>query len=237
MNRADEFVRLYNELTDKLARDARLDHHVSFVELIERAAHRNPVVRRNESLLRDYAELRNAIIHYRSYPGEYVAEPTERTLERFRRLVDQVTSRRRLYPAHRKDVRVFGEQEPLTEALQYMEDHDYSQVVVLKRGEHVLLTAEGVAEWLQAKAGEKCLNLADYTVGEVHEHEKGEKSAVMKRSQGIEEALELFSETALNRRSGRIYAIIITQNGKRTEKPLGIVTAWDLLREKDHDQG
>ena len=233
MNRADEFVRLYNELTDRLGREARLQHHVSFVELVEQAARRNPVVRRNISLLRDYAELRNSIVHYHSYPGEYVAEPTERTLERFRRLVDQITNRRRLYPTHRKDVRVFDAEEPFTDALRYMDEKDYSQVVIRKDGELKLLTAEGVAEWLQSRAKDPELNLSEYTVGQVHDSEKGEKSAVMKRTQTVDEALDLFSETALNRRSCRIFAILVTQNGKRTEKPLGIVTAWDLLKDKD----
>ena len=37
-----------------------------------------------------------------------------------------------------------------------------------------------------------------------------------------------------NRDVSRLYAIIVTQNGKRTEKPLGIVTPWELL---DHVDG
>jgi CBS domain-containing protein len=231
MNRADEFVRLFNELADRLHRESGLDHHVSFVELVERAAHSNPVVRRNVALLRDYSELRNAIVHYRSYPGEYVAEPTEKTMARFRALVEAVGHRNRLIPAHAKEVRVFREDEKLVDALRSMDEKDISQVVLLKGQEHVILTAEGVAEWLQSRVKEGIVELAAFTVGEVHRYEKGEKSAVMGRNQTVEEALELFSRTAMNRRSARIYAIIITHSGRRTEKPLGIVTAWDLLKE------
>lgn len=231
MNRADEFVRLFNTLVDRLRKMTGQGHAAAFHELVAAAARTNPVVKRNVSLLRDYSELRNAIVHYHSYPAEYVAEPTEKTLARFGNLVDAIASRRKLYPAHRKDVRVFQADEKFTEALKYMDEMNFSQVVALKHGEHVLLTAEGIAEWLQTRVKGECLDLSTYTVGDVLEFEKGQKSTVMSRFQTIDEALELFSKTALGRRSTRIYAIIITHSGKRTEKPLGIVTAWDLLKD------
>ena len=234
MNRADEFVRLFNTLVDRLRKMTGQGREAAFHELVAAAARSNPVVRRNTSLLRDYSELRNAIVHYHSYPAEYVAEPTGKTLTRFRNLVDAIASRRKLYPAYRRDVRVFSTGEKFTEALRYMDEMDFSQVVALRHGEHVLLTAEGVAEWLQTRVrDDECFDLSTYTVGDVLEFEKGQKSAVVSRYQTIDEALDLFSKTALGRRSTRIYAIIITHSGKRTEKPLGIVTAWDLLKERD----
>ncbi len=36
---------------------------------------------------------------------------------------------------------------------------------------------------------------------------------------------------AIERKQPRIYAILVTQNGKPSERPLGIVIPWDLLEE------
>ena len=230
MNRADEFVQLFNQLTQLLRRKTKLRHGTPFHELVRETARSNPAVRRSESVLRDFAELRNAIVHYRDYPEKYCAEPTEASLARFRRLVGLLGAPGRLIPAHRKDVRVFRPDEPFVDVLTFMDEMDFSQVVALRDGEHVLLTAEGIAEWLRAQAGQERLDLREYTVGDVLESERGEKSAVLSRNHTVYDAIDLFSP---ERRNGhpRIYAVLITHSGKRHERPLGLVTVWDLLED------
>jgi hypothetical protein len=50
----------------------------------------------------------------------------------------------------------------------------------------------------------------------------------MRRKDTIYDAREAFTH-ALRRKQPRLFALIVTENGKTTEKPLGIVTPWDLL--------
>jgi len=40
--------------------------------------------------------------------------------------------------------------------------------------------------------------------------------------------MEIF-QRAIEQRKPRIYALLITEHGKATEHPLGIITPWDLL--------
>jgi len=50
----------------------------------------------------------------------------------------------------------------------------------------------------------------------------------MSRSQTVYEAMDTFM-LAIEQKRPRIYALLITEHGRPTESPLGIVTPWDLL--------
>lgn len=50
----------------------------------------------------------------------------------------------------------------------------------------------------------------------------------MSRNQTVYDAMEIFMR-AIEQRKPRIYALLITGQGKATESLLGIITPWDLL--------
>src|SRR5919201_3927910 len=58
---------------------------VGFYQLVDSAAQRSPSVRRHKDDLKEYADLRNAIVHERS-GGRAIAEPHERVVSELRRL-------------------------------------------------------------------------------------------------------------------------------------------------------
>ena len=95
MNRTDEFIQLYNQLDEHLAQITDEDARTPFYSLVERAVKDNLILKREEVSLKKYGSLRNLIVHDAEYPERVVAEPTERTLGRFkrivRRLMDPVT--------------------------------------------------------------------------------------------------------------------------------------------------
>jgi len=183
-------------------------------------------------LLKDYGDLRNTIVHHRSYPREIIAEPTEVTLVRFAEVVRHVLSPERLIPSFQKDVQCFSPSDQLVSVLRYMRQNDFSQVAIRKDGELSLLTTEGIARWFEGQAEEDIISVTAATVEEALAHDIPDSLEIMSRDHTIYEARETFASALKNRRP-RLFAILITETGKRTEQPLGVVTPWDLLEDAD----
>lgn len=227
MRRADRFVELYNQLGDYLLRITGEHRYVSYYELISAAARHHTVVRRYAADLRKYGDLRNAIVHDRGYPAQIIAEPSEAALLRFATIVDHIIKPKRLEAFSRK-LRCFSKDEPLVAGLRYMRDHDYSQVVVRDSGAIALLTTEGIARWLEQQTEQDIISIVDARVGDALAHEVADSFIVMSRDEMIDSAHAAFT-SAIELGQPRLVAVIVTQNGRRTETPLGIVTPWDLL--------
>ncbi|MCL4553311.1 MAG: hypothetical protein M1305_07165 [Candidatus Marsarchaeota archaeon] len=228
MDRANEFILLYNEISDYLRQIAGPDGSDNFSELVDRAARDNSAVRREAARLKAYGRFRNAIIHYRTYPEEIIAEPTEETLTRFRDIVQKVLSPKGLIPTFQKEIQCFSPNEPLITALRYMGDNDFSQVVVRGKDGLSLLTAEGVAKWLAQRAQNQVINVSLATIAEANGCEACSGFTIMSQNRTVYDAHEAFT-SALERQQPRLFAIIITDSGRPTEQPIGLVTPWDLL--------
>lgn len=227
-SRADEFLRLYNEVDDYLRRRTGLDSTDGFSFVVKRAAERDSAVRRFRESLIGYGDLRNAIIHNRRYPDEIIAEPHPDAVADLRNIVSMVTSPPKLIPTFSVDLRLFTVDEPLIAALTYMRSQDYSQVVVRNGEELDLLTTEGIARWFERQADEDIISVRETTVGDAVAEQPGGSFRLMSRGASVFDAQDSFSKLPTPNVS-RLNAIIITHSGKLAEKPLGIVTPWDLI--------
>lgn len=228
MTRADEFIRLFNRLADHLVHITGQSDDYSFSVLVNRAAERNAAVRAQARQLKDYGNLRNAIVHHRTFPPEVIAEPSAKALADFDRLVERVLSPELLIPTFQSQVRTFQPDEDLLGALRYMGENDFSQVVVRESGKLRLLTVEGIARWVERQTDDPIIDVSDTALDEALTYEAPGGSRILKRKDTVYDARETFA-SALERKQPRIFALIVTENGKATEQPLGIVTPWDLL--------
>src|SRR5215204_6976613 len=76
MDRTQQFLNRFNELEQFLREETNSKREVPFGSLIGRAATANAAVRRRERDLREYADLRNAIVH--EHPrGHVIADITQ----------------------------------------------------------------------------------------------------------------------------------------------------------------
>lgn len=200
----------------------------SFSQLVDCASGKNAAVRMEGARLKDYGDLRNAIVHHRAYPREIIAEPSEEVVARFRKVVESVLSPKLLIPTFQREVKCFAPNDPLAEALRYMGANDYSQVVVRMEKRLSLLTVEGIASWLERNVAEDIISVRDARIADVHTFEAPNGHVIMRRNDTVYEARGAFAR-AIEEGRPRLFAIIVTQSGKETEAPLGIVTPWDLL--------
>jgi hypothetical protein len=242
--RGREFVRLFNEIDHYIKRLVGSNGGEGFFRRLQWAVRDNPALKRYHDDLLEYAELRNAIVHERHFPNRMIAVPTESVLADFRRLVERIVRPRRVLPQFACALRVFAPDEPLSAVLEYMHQTSYTQVVAREGGELRLVTASAVTRWLAAHitappvsdgSGGSLLpassiDLTDALVADVLRLEKPEALLLISSQMTLEEAVDTF-QSAISKRRGRLYALVITENGLPHEEPLGIITPVDLLDE------
>src|SRR6266571_1531455 len=229
MEKVEAFLKLYGKLDEYLRRNVGQERDSSFARRIDALEQKHPVLRQNSAKLKDYGDLRNALIHHRDSRGGWIAEPTEEALREFEQIVQAIISPTKLIPRFQKsNIRLFLPQDPLVAALQHMREHDYSQVVVQTEGKLSLLTVEGIARWLEEQAQDDIISVRDAHIVDAQKYEQVENVSIMNRNQTVYEAMDTFM-LAIEQKRPRIYALLITEHGRLTESPLGIVTPWDLL--------
>ncbi len=120
VSNAEEFLKLYNEITDYLRVITRTDRSLPYSKLIDRAAEIDAPTKRVSNRLRDYGDLRNAIVHHREYPEEIIAEPINDAVIQFRNIVEEIRSPKKLIPTFERRVQMFPATDPLAKALSFM---------------------------------------------------------------------------------------------------------------------
>jgi predicted transcriptional regulator len=229
MEKVEAFLALYQKLDEYLRRNAGQARDLPFAQRIDALAQKHPVLRRSAAKLKDYGDLRNALVHHRDPGGGWIADPSERTLQEFEQIVQAILLPQKLIPRFQmSDIRLFSPQDPLVTALQHMRERDYSQVVVRIEGKLSLLTVEGIARWLEEQAQDDIISVREAIITDAWRYEQAENVSIMNRDQTVYDAMEIFM-LAIEQRKPRIYALLITEHGKATEGLQGIVTPWDLL--------
>lgn len=226
MDRHSTFIGLYNQLADHLITLTGSNEFERFYHLIDMAAEKNAAVRMHAQQLKKYGDFRNVIEHN----NEFFDEPSEGTLTRFQALAKNILSPEPLLPTFQKDVHCFAPNESLGTALGYMRTNDYSQVVVHTGEALALLTLEGIARWLSQSAEDDHILLKTCAIEQVLANEHSGSFGIMGRNHSVYDAKDAFSRP-LGQGKTRLHAVIITQNGKIGEKPLGMVTPWDILED------
>lgn len=230
--RASEFIGLFNRLERHLRTRYRIGPEAGFADLIEQAAQKNSAVRSYAWWIKDFGRLRNAIVHRWDGREEVIAEPSEKALTEFRTYVEQVLSPTRLGDIASPHVRTFETDCPLAEVLSEMDRNNFSQVVVRKDLRLRLLSVDGTTRWLAAMTqrhdGAPETILAA-TVGDALRFEPQGSFRRLSGQLPADDAREIFVAPPAAMGT-RVYAIIVTQNGRDTDEVVGIVTPWDLLK-------
>lgn len=228
---AERFVAAYNRVEKALARVSQLDIRRSFPELVSQAARHSSVVRAHQHDLLKYGQLRNVIVHERIRPDYFIADPRADVVEQFEQIADILEAPPRVIPLFRKDVRRLRTDDPFLSALEGLREHRLYQFPVYGQGHFAgLLNERSIARWLAQAGAGGSVSLADVRVGDVLPHDKtrGRNVEFLAADATLYDAAELFTERPHHDRPV-LDAILITQNGRRDESPLGIIIAWDMI--------
>lgn len=229
MTNSLRFITAYNKIDGCLRNIYDFNANISFSDMIRRCAEKNYVIRANETLLSDYGRLRNAIVH-KSTDEIVIAEPHLSVVENFERLAELICT-----PP--KAISIFGGRKVITieadsklnAAIKLMTESHYSNIPVY--GNSILkgiLNNKLIVNNI-GRALAKSISIDEFLkktdAGGILEEGYFETYyKVCDRNVTLESLVGMFSS---NR---RLIAVLVTHSGVRSERPICIITAYDLTQ-------
>ena len=221
------FVEAYKEIEKWMRKKLNVPPKMPFYELVDLMAEKHETVQRHSELLKMLGRLRNLVIHEYSR-NKPVTLPTIHSVEQITTLRDQLLSPPSLLSVSKHPVVCCRPADPVGQAAQKMHDGSYSQLPVYEEDKFLgLLTAETVARWLASSLASGDGIFLEMSVADVQQHrEDPENFVFLSRTSTVLEGLAAFDDFL--RRGKRLDAILLTHNGCKTEKLLGIVTIHNI---------
>lgn len=223
----------YNEIDAILRSVVGYDGHLDHGSLLKESSLSNPVVARHMHEMRSLAQLRNTVVH-NPFGAEVkpLITPNDIVVDRYQSILKALKN-----PPSALTIAVPGNMifsttldANLNKVLKEMDKNIFTHVPVIEDkkmtgilSENAILSYIADMEDVIIDKETKVEALKEYLPLDVH---RGESFAFLPRAASLEEVFKLFNEAIQER--VRIGMVFITENGKDDEKPVGILTAWDL---------
>ncbi len=228
---SDRFLSAFGSIEHYLRTLTGEPKRTRFYTLVDKAAETNAAVRRYADDLKEFADLRNAIIHERT-DEHVIAEPNDMAVRQIEHIQHLLEHPPRVIPVFQKPVLSMQAVDPIAAAAYAMLTHNYSQLPIYDGPDFSgLLTTESIARWLGRCAPQSLVNLEAVTIAEVlacHCAQAGRNYRFFSREDTVFTALEAFQ--SCEQCGQRLDAILITEHGGEAESLLGIITIWDVPR-------
>jgi len=227
MLNSDRFLYAFNSIQSCLKKLLCEKKETSFYILVDKASNSNHVVRRLNFTLKEFADLRNAIVHERT-DGHVIAEPNNKAVEEIEHIKSLLLDQPKVIPIFQGNVFDLSVGDTIAVAVKTMFEKGYSQVPIYEHGIFkCLLTTNTIARWLGAMVKNDIFSLTETYISEVIKYTENEDNfKFLTRNSTLFDVLERFQE--YERKGKRLEAILISNNGKTNEALLGIITIWDL---------
>ena len=218
---------IFSTIESWLRQEAGADRSASFYQLVDRGAVRNRAVARYRDDLKEFADLRNAIVHERS-DDHVIAEPNDRAVAEFERVRAALLTPPAVIPKFQKAVQSKATTDSVGDAVIIMRNGSFSQLPILSNGKVVaLLTAETVVRWLASEVSNELVSPWQTKIEHVLQHtEDQDHYRLLSRRATLLDALAQFEDFAAQGKD--LDAILISEDGKPEQQLLGILTLYDL---------
>lgn len=227
MTQAESFLESFSQIEKYLRQRLSLGREASFSYLVDSAAHGSSAIKYFSTDLKEFADLRNAIVHERT-DGHVIAEPLDITVWQIQHIADSLLKPPSLMKLIHQPAVTIGISDPLGKAISLMSKHNFSQLpIVGPSGCEGVLTANTIVRWLGSHQDIGIVSIDDTRVDQVlPSQESSEVHRLIGKESSIFTAIEIFNQ---EQAAGRILsAILVTQNGRRTESILGLMTFSDV---------
>ena len=226
-DRVEAFLTAFNEIEQKLKREVGKDYSESISSAALAYKTRYPRWNSDYESMRAFIDLRNVLVHMRFRMHEHLSIPSPEAVRQIRALRDRLLNPIVAYSFIRdrfpKNLQV-EEVVPtmtLAELLVAIQRSGFTQFPVIDgTGLKGLATSIGLTNWLAIGSGTLSLvDLADHTVADLLLCEESRANCELAaRTALLDELFHRFSENV------ELEAVLITNSGKPTEKPLAILT-------------
>ncbi|WJY26901.1 MULTISPECIES: CBS domain-containing protein [Sporosarcina] len=227
---SERFIAAYNRLEKALVKKVGENSYLPFYRLVDKAKVKNSVVRNNEDDLREFGDLRNAIVHHRTGVDYVIAEPHEDVVDKIEELDKKISNPLNVGALFGCKVHTLQASDQLTDALKIMHENKFSQLPFYDQGKFQgLITAAGITYWFAGHSTASDISREIPTLADVYNYEKRKKSfEFVRRDLSIYEAEDYFKRAIT--KGTRLEALLITETAKPDEELIGIITPFDLLK-------
>jgi CBS domain-containing protein len=230
---SQELVDLYNEVDAYMRQQYKHDKYSDHIFLIQELAPKNRVIARHQQEMRAVAQIRNIIIHnaFGHIVGP-VLQPHTEVVKRYRAVRDAL-----LHPAEALSIAILAHRiytasmdTNAIKLLKKMNENIYTHVPIMDGDTLLGIFSENTLLAYTADAGEAIIT-KDMTVVDFAEYiplknHASEAFEFLPRNASLGKVYEVFNK-AISKHV-RIGMVFITEHGREDEKPLGVITAWDL---------
>jgi len=222
------FLNAFIGIEQALEKIVKNKRRVPFYQLVDLAAKTDPFVREIAIELKEYGDLRNAIVHER-IDDKPIAEPHQDVVERLERIRVLMHSPPTVEESFLGPVITCNLEDSISAAITKMHANSFSKLPVYKSHRFMgILTAEAVTYWLADHLTAE-LNLAEVTVEAVLRYlHNPDNYRFVPPTCSLVKVLKIFED--FSHRGKRIQAVLISEDGTETGTLLGIITVFDLPR-------
>ncbi len=229
-----EFLALFNQIDKHLDKILWLDMYLPYNEKLKRVISGNYTIswfiKLHQFQLRYFGEIRNQITHWIKLDGHTYVYPAPYAITQLAEYADNIKRPPKCIDIFGKPVFTCKPSDKLEKIIQTMQEKNYSHIPVyqknIAKNENKylwVLTESNILGWMAKNMWKRDLNTIRVEDLEL-ENEK-DYIIFVKKKANIYEIDELF--TIKKQNNQKIWAVLITENGKKNEPLLGIITAGD----------
>lgn len=231
MTRAEEYRIEFNKLETMLKKraNARSEDSISSVVTSLVNIHKDRVVRQFQRDIRQFIELRNAIIHQST--DRAIAEPYEETVSALRQLVVNIEQPKAAWDIATTELIKVSLEDSLSDVVGQMAQMHITSLPIVEDKKVIGFVSENTIVKIVDKAFEYGGALIDEAkIKDVaYDQPYGDDSdvyAYVTRKVTVYEIEDMFNDAI--KKGKRLLAILVSDKGDASATPLGIITAWDL---------
>jgi hypothetical protein len=227
--KAERFEIAFNQIHTELKKLVNTEVSDHFLDLLHKAKNRHASIRKFFDDLKSYAKLRNAIIHEKNRENFYIAEPHLEVVERIESIAYFLQRPPSALSIASGRVKTYDAFEEVKDFLLFTKNDPYTQFPIYRGNKFVfLLTERGLRSFFADKLMGSTIDLNKIKIFDLQSYEEEWNVLFIAASQNVFELENIFEERVQS--SNKLEAVLITPNGSKEEKPVGIITPWDLIK-------
>ncbi|RID82514.1 CBS domain-containing protein [Mesobacillus zeae] len=224
-----QFEAAFNRIHKSLKEMVKKPDSQAFVELLYSGFKSHSLIRKYKKELHQFAKLRNAIVHEKVDIDYYIAEPHKEVVDRIEKIASHFEQPQMAVSIATTPVFYYYEDALLKDLLKVINKFDFTRFPIYdKDGEYkALLTSTEIIQWMAKHISSKFITIENVKVSELLASKKHYYVRFVSEAATLFEVEELFEES--HTRDRKLRAVFITKTGKTNEKPIGVMTPWDLI--------
>jgi len=231
---SERFLSIYNEIDKNMRKTLNASYDIGHTTLLDQMATHNRVYNAYKSDLKDFANLRNAIVHhYNKDDVEAIAEPHENIVNKYEYIRNMIIN-----PPNALDsIAIKSEHiyrakldDNAYKIMSDMAQNVYTHVPVYDNDNFIGIFSENsIFSYIVSTPEvlwDNTLKILDFLEFLPINKHISEDFVFRKKSATVFDIEDVFKKYFNNQK--RVAVVFITINGKSTEPILGMITAWDL---------